>query len=754
VNDITGYSDRWSVTTDETVRFMISSDRDYQLDLVRLRHGDPRPGGPGILETVVARYGTYPARHQLVRCGSYVEVPDASQVGDLDAVSMQAWIWPTIPNNPVGQGIVSALPMGRWGLVVEPSGQLALRLVVEDQRLSLAVAEPLRSCQWYFVCAAINGRQARLWQRPVSRGLGGPPEAAAVFDDLRLGPLPAPSEGLAIAACEPRADGERRTRAYGHFNGKIASPRVFFDLALDDDAVDQLAQHRPPAMVPGARRFCAWDFTPRTDDQIPDLGPLGLHGRAVNLPTRAVTGPNWSGREVDFRAVPTQYAAIHFHEDDLEDAGWQTGVEVTIPSDTQSGVYAARIGARGAIDRIPFFVRPAAGAAADVAVVFPTMTYLAYANQRGQFDEELADSGLFGRDLVPDPRDYWLDRHPELGGSLYDLHRDGSGHCHSSRLRPIANLRPDHLNWVMQAPRHLGADLYLVDWLERHDVSWDALTDEDLDDHGQALLDAYPVVITGSHPEYVTERMLDAVEGYIRAGGRLMYLGGNGFYWVTGRPRPHAIEVRRGISGTRVWESQPGEQQLTCGQPGGLWRHRGRPPNALVGVGFAAEGWDEQTPGYRRRLISYDPAYAWIFDGVEEDVIGDFGRVMGGAAGDEIDRFDKARGSPRIATVLASSEGHSRFYQPATEDVRMIVPGLHGALNPDIRADMTLLEIPESGGAVFSVGSICWIGSLPHNDYDNNVSRITWNVLAAFSQQSVPYTSDQTPSRASWMGLR
>jgi N,N-dimethylformamidase len=84
----------------------------------------------------------------------------------------------------------------------------------------------------------------------------------------------------------------------------------------------------------------------------------------------------------------------------------------------------------------------------------------------------------------------------------------------------------------------------------------------------------------------------------------------------------------------------------------------------------------------------------------------------------------------------------------------MIVPGLHGALNPDIRADMTLLEIPESGGAVFSVGSICWIGSLPHNDYDNNVSRITWNVLAAFSQQSVPYTSDQTPSRASWMGLR
>lgn len=140
-----------------------------------------------------------------------------------------------------------------------------------------------------------------------------------------------------------------------------------------------------------------------------------------------------------------------------------------------------------------------------------------------------------------------------------------------------------------------------------------------------------------------------------------------------------------------MWESQPGEQNLTCGQPGGLWRHRGRPPNALVGVGFTGEGWDERAPGYRRRPISYDPAYAWIFDGLRPR--------HGGAAGDEIDRFDEALGSPPNAVVLASSEGHSRFYQPAAEDVLMIVPGLHGELNPDIRPDMTLLESPDGGGA-------------------------------------------------------
>jgi N,N-dimethylformamidase len=36
------------------------------------------------------------------------------------------------------------------------------------------------------------------------------------------------------------------------------------------------------------------------------------------------------------------------------------------------------------------------------------------------------------------------------------------------------------------------------------------------------------------------------------------------------------------------------------------------------------------------------------------------------------------------------------------------------------------------GGAVFSVGSIAWAGSLFHNKYQNNVSQITGNVLRRF----------------------
>jgi N,N-dimethylformamidase len=45
-----------------------------------------------------------------------------------------------------------------------------------------------------------------------------------------------------------------------------------------------------------------------------------------------------------------------------------------------------------------------------------------------------------------------------------------------------------------------------------------------------------------------------------------------------------------------------------------------------------------------------------------------------------------------------------------------------------IRADMTYIE-KAAGGAVFSVGSITYCGSLPINDFDNDVSRLTFNVV-------------------------
>jgi N,N-dimethylformamidase len=287
------------------------------------------------------------------------------------------------------------------------------------------------------------------------------------------------------------------------------------------------------------------------------------------------------------------------------------------------------------------------------------------------------------------------------------------------------------------APRHFAGDLWLLEWLERKGFVYDVATDEDVHLEGAEAFAGYKVIVTGSHPEYWTTPMMDALEAYLAGGGRMMYLGGNGFYWVTAidSDHPHVIELRRGYNGIRAWESAPGEGYFTSApEVGGLWRYRGRGPNQLTGIGFTAQGWGG-AEGYARLPDSFDPRVAFIFEGIGPDeVIGDFGLVMGGAAGDELDRYDLLLGTPPETLRLATSEGrHSDYYQLVIEDIRMTLPGYGGTQEPKVRADLTYLEGP-NGGAVFSVGSIAWTASLPWNNFDNNVSTLTGNVLRKFSE--------------------
>ena len=53
-----------------------------------------------------------------------------------------------------------------------------------------------------------------------------------------------------------------------------------------------------------------------------DTSPNHLNGQLVNMPTRAMKGHNWSGREMNWSNAQDEYGAIHFHDDDVYDAGW------------------------------------------------------------------------------------------------------------------------------------------------------------------------------------------------------------------------------------------------------------------------------------------------------------------------------------------------------------------------------------------------------------------------------------------------
>jgi len=302
-------------------------------------------------------------------------------------------------------------------------------------------------------------------------------------------------------------------------------------------------------------------------------------------------------------------------------------------------------------------------------------------------------------------------------------------------------MRPTYHTPTTKGARHFAADLYLIWWLERQGVPYAVATDHDLDAEGADLLSRHRVLITGSHPEYVSARMLDAVAAFTADGGRLMYLGGNGFYWVTARhpDAPHVIEIRRGAGSRRVWDSEPGEEYLaSTGEPGGVWRYRGRAPQRLTGVGMTAQGFDKASP-YRLLPDAADPAVSWIFDGLRADVFGATGYGLGGAAGDEIDRADHVLGTPRDAWILARSFGHSAKIVPTIdEQSREISGAVSGGEGP--HADVVAFGRP-GGGAVFSVGSICWLSSMAYVNEageESDVSRITRNVLTRFLTDDPP----------------
>lgn len=215
-----------------------------------------------------------------------------------------------------------------------------------------------------------------------------------------------------------------------------------------------------------------------------------------------------------------------------------------------------------------------------------------------------------------------------------------------------------------------------------------------------------------------------------------MYLGGDGFYWCTSihPDNENLVEVRKGEAGNRAYTTDPGEySQAFDGGFGGMWRARGRSPSKTCGLTFAAYGFDVSSY-YRRMPESELKETSWIFDGVGKDeIIGDFGLVGGGAAGLEIDRYAEDVGTPHQTFVLARSEGHSDLMQQVNEEILHYARGFWGGgdENPMVRADMIYYKTANDG-ATWCPASITWCGSLSHNDYENNVSKITENVLRGF----------------------
>ena len=643
-NAVLGYAWPLIVSAGQTVEFHLSSETLTQAEarIVRVRCADPDPAGPGLKLTAPGTDADGPVAliHQPLHPGSFAIVPDTPELLQLDAFTAGAMIWPTRPGAGA-QTVLARYADGLgWRLGLDAAGRPEFEVSTLTGAWRAVGPMPLLEREWVMLGGALAA-DSTLSVFVASRETQAGRDRSGAWTARAAAPAWPADVALTLAA-HAAAPGPDPHGAFC-FDGKIDRPRLYA-AALDAPGLAALIAR---SSVADPALLAAWDFSDGIPTQaIRDRSAHRRDGVLRQTPTRGMTGADWDGSTERWTEVPTQYGAIHFHSDDMADAGWAPTLRFTVPKDWRSGFYALqlRADAENPVESyISFFVRAdLAAPRARLAFVASTATFLAYANSALRLDQVHAEAMLEGL-LTLSPDDVYIQSHREVGLSTYDTHSDGSGWCISTAKRPLLSFRP------RGAVFNYGNDTHLLDWLEHKQIEFDVVTDEDIHRHGVRALGAYTCVITGSHPEYISREMWDAFDAYQQGGGRHMYLGGNGFYWRIGfdPAAPHRLEMRRGMSGLRTWEGEAGEGTLQfTGEPSGTWRSNGRPPQRLVGVGFDGQVFTRSYP-YRWLDGARAAELGWLTEGLDLDApLGDFGLRGGGAAGVEIDRVEPSLGSP------------------------------------------------------------------------------------------------------------
>jgi N,N-dimethylformamidase len=706
-----GYLDRFEAQPGSVLRARVAGAApEPAVQVLKLSHADPHPAGPGFVaypqEWPVAAVRA--VSEQVTATGSLAIITDCFSA-DERAATLVLWVQPTRLDE---RNVIASWPAAGGSLqLVIRRGRFAVELAGNTGAPQPLLTSPhdLRERIWYFVAVGLNTELHSLLLAWGQSGRTGGPYVVTGEGSLLL----RPRAGSALILGGYSGEGNELG---ADLDGKISAPAL---VRGTPDAISLMDIMNFGAQAAGAANVLAqWTFGADDDlDQVADLSGYGRHGRLLRAPSLGVTDPPelTSHRipETSDRSRQPEYSTVHFHRDDLEDCGWPDTHEVTIPDTAPSGIYVLRVRDETGAADLPFIVT--ADAAAPVLLVVPTFTWQAYAN------------------LGRDPRAY-------PGLSHYAVHRDASPVYVSTRLKPIPTIEPgarievdgvdsfagegSDAAALYEAPSHLlMADLYVNRWLETTGVPFSVMTDGILHARGADALAGARTVVLSAHPEYWTAAMLDALESFIDGGGSVLYMGGNGLYWVTSvhPAKPHLLEVRR-RGGSQTSSAPAGEERHVFDPQaaGGTWSASGRPPDKLVNVGFAGFGWDVGVP-YQRVAGSSEDEFAWVFDGTGSDLLGERGLNMGGAVAFEFDRYSGSLAPPGttvLATALPSQGGFFRSFED----------GVGRAPDPLVRSDITIRRTP-ARGLVFSLGSIAASGCLTVADGQNDLARICTNVL-------------------------
>ena len=352
-----------------------------------------------------------------------------------------------------------------------------------------------------------------------------------------------------------------------------------------------------------------------------------------------------------------------------------------LPAPERSGLYylhATTLGGR--FTSFPWIISPATPAS-EICVLASTITWNAY-NKFGGRSNYFSQDGLTGEPVVNARQDLGRYTTPDTWPFEETAAPLSFDRPAPNAVVPQEDAITDPIRGRMASGSTPG-EWRLLGWLDREGFDYDLYSETEL--HFDRIpLESYRVLVLNTHPEYWTAQMYQRVKQWVHHdGGRLMYLAGCGMY----------AEVEFAD-----------EQTILCRREG-EHTQRGESEAHLLGLAYTHSGFQSGAP---YRVI--EPNH-WAFNGTglaRGDLFGSQSlheRCPGGASGHELDK------------ICTDSPAHLEHLAKGT--------------NPnDAGADLISYET-ESGGRVFSAGSLCWTLSLP---IDDGVSAVTSNALRRMLQ--------------------
>ena len=331
-------------------------------------HSEAPPIAHQVIESIPQQ--SHQGKLQFSQLGSYVRIPSWSNedLSHVDTLSINFWCQATLPQSWQEQYLFSSIDhaaFSGFACLIDEFGSLRVRVGGSQKIQDIPLYTKLLKGEWVHVTVSIDrlnqkvkvevGGQAKVADLGIRPQISH--EENDLFDNVKI----ASGKPLVIASdsVETRVASYRMRLAT--FNGKI-----------DGFKIEATSAGRNETLLD-------FDFSLNIPtDEVRDVSGRYHHGTLINTPARAVTGHDWDASQVDWTHASYGYGAIHFHDDDLDDAAWDTNFELQIPPDLRSGCYGVHVDDGATVDIIPFFVRPDPNVEdpPPVALIMPTFTYI------------------------------------------------------------------------------------------------------------------------------------------------------------------------------------------------------------------------------------------------------------------------------------------------------------------------------------------------------------------------------------------